>query len=172
MNGIGNAVSDLTHNVGNSVNNLFNDIGSTVSGWAASAGEWVSSLWDGGFAGVSDFEALKVAIKTYIDGVNEVINEFNADANLDTTIKGQAGAALSDYVATTKKALQAYVSVLNIWKDDLDKVLEAYKSGDIDIQSAIENTTQDLQQNVNRIDSDSTGLGGVESSRGGIIDIG
>lgn len=171
MNGLGSAWNDLTHNVGNGIDNIFNDLTSTVGGWANAAGDWISSLWDGGFAGVSDFEALKAAVTSYIDGVNEVINEFNADANLDTTIRGQAGTALSDYVATTKAALQKYVSVLSIWKTDLDTVLEGYQAGDTNIQNAVENSTQDLQQNVNRIDTDSTGIGGTGSAGSG-IDIG
>ena len=168
MNGIGNAVSDITNKVGNRIENAWNSVSSTVSGIANDVGTWVSNLWDGGFAGVSDFEALKAAVTQYVADTQQIIDEFKTDSDLSVTIKGEAQTALANYVTVTKQALQSYVSVLNIWKDDLDMVYEAYQSGAQAVSSNINDSSDILQDAVKNIDSDTTGIGGVSGSGGNV----
>ena len=168
MGGISGAISDLTNKIGNRIDNAWNTVSSSVSGLVNDVGTWATNLWDGGFAGVSDFDALKTAVTNYVADTQAIIDEFNTDANLDGTVKGEANQALHDYIVATKTALNSYVSVLNIWKDDLDAVYEAYKAGDQTVSSNVNDATDVLNDAVKNIDSDSTGIGGYSGNGGNI----
>ena len=98
------------------------------------------------FAGVSNFEALKAAITRYSQNVQRAVNEYKANAPIDSTFKGKAGEELHSFVDATKELLDAYVKLIEKWNEELDVAYEKYQTGDALLQKNVVDDAQAVQQ--------------------------
>lgn len=136
-------IGDVKTSVGQNINSFLDNAWSAVNGTADKIGTYVANIWDGGFAGVSNFEELKSAISEYSKNVQTIVDEYDASADLDQTFKGVAAGALPEFIAATKSLLDAYAKLVEKWNVELDEAFEKYTSGD---QTLSQNVSQDAQQ--------------------------
>ena len=135
----------------NALQTAFSMGGSLIGGGLTQAGVALSNIWDGGFIGVSDFEALKTAISKYVEDAQKIVDEYNEKADLENTFKGKAGEAMSEFIVVTKKLLQAWVAALSLWKEELDAYMAEYQAGDQEIASDVAANTESVEKAASEI---------------------
>ena len=139
-------IGDVKSTVGNNIKSFLESAWGAVSGISANIGSFVANVWSGGFAGVSNFEALKTAITNYANKVQEIIDEYDTKADLEQTFKGKAGEEMTTFIAATKSLLDAYVKLVTKWKEELDDAYEKYQQGDTSLQSNVASDAQAVEQ--------------------------
>lgn len=150
--GLQGLIGDVTSTVGNNIKGFLETAWGAVNGIPDRIGTFVADVWDGGFAGVSDFEALKTAIKNYSDNVQKTVNEYNINTNLQSTFKGSAGEELKTFVVATKSLLDAYVKLVEKWNVELNEAYKNYKTGDATLKNNVSNDARDVNaaaKNIN-----------------------
>ncbi len=150
--GIQSIIGDIKSTVGQKVKSFLDSAWGAVSGIADRVGTFVANVWSGGFAGVSDFGELKSAITTYSNNVQDIINQYNAQADLDSTFKGKAGTEMTEFVKSTKSLLDAYVKLVEKWNGELDGYYEKYQSGDTTLSSNVQSDAQAVEQAAQKVD--------------------
>lgn len=146
MNGAQSLIGDVQARLGHQIGNQLDVANSYLSTIADAIGTFVANIWSGGFAGVSDFDDLKQSIETYSNNVQEIVNTYDASAQVDATFKGQAGQELTSFIAATKELLDAYVNYVKSWNKELDEIYEKYNQGDTTLQSNVASDSQRVQQ--------------------------
>jgi gas vesicle protein len=150
--GIQSIIGDVKSSVGNQINSFLEEAWGAVSGLKDQVGTYVSNIWSGGFAGVSNFEELKSAIDTYSADVDEIIEKYDASADLSVTFQGKAGEELTEFVNSTKSLLMAYGQLVKKWKDELNDAYEKYQSGDTTLSSNVSQDAQDVAAAAQKVD--------------------
>lgn len=77
----------------------------------------ITNMFDGGFAGLDEknYSILEAAIEKYVDDVQAIISEFNADsAGAEVAYKGDVKVAVDEFIVSVKKILEAYVSTMRM----------------------------------------------------------
>ena len=116
--GIQNFIGDITSNVGQSIQGFLDSAWSAVSGIGERVGTFVANIWDGGFAGVSNYDGLKTAISNYSKDVQDIVNQYQPDADISDSFQGQSAEALHEFVTSTKSLLDAYVALVEKWNTE------------------------------------------------------
>lgn len=100
---------------------------------------------DGRFGiNVGKIEEMKTAIDTYVGKINGALAGLNSgDATL--AFGTDIGAVVSDFVASIKESTGYLVTNINAFKDDLDKVKEAYEAKEKSVTNTVSNTSSDLR---------------------------
>lgn len=150
--GIQGIIGDVTSNIGNQISSFLENAWNAVNGIASGIGTFVADVWDGGFVGVKDFEALKSAITEYSNKTQAVIDEYNVNADLDTALKGEAATALQEFVVSTKSLLDAYVKLVEKWNTELDEYMKNYAEGDQNLSANVSEDAQSVAQAAENID--------------------
>lgn len=144
--GLQSLIGDVKSTVGNGITSALESAWGAITGVTSGIGTFVANIWDGGFAGVSDFEALKAAVNSYSDGVQEIVDQYNVNADLESTFKGQAGEELKTFITATKNLLNAYVGLVKQWNKELDDAYTKYQSGDTTLQSNVASDAQEVEK--------------------------
>lgn len=142
--GIQAIIGDIRSNAGQTIQSLLDTAYSHASGMAGSIGTFISNVYDGGFAGVSDFDALKQAITRYKEEVQSIVDTYNANADLEQTFKGEVATAMHEFVTNTKTLLEAYASMVEQWNIDLVDVYTKYQEGASSTAQKIQSDAQDV----------------------------
>lgn len=150
--GIQGIIGDVSSSIGNKISSFLENAWNAVSGITAGIGTFVADVWDGGFVGVKDFEALKAAITDYSAKTQTVIDEYNINADLETALKGEAATALQEFVVSTKSLLDAYVKLVEKWNVELDEYMKNYEEGDLNLSSNVSEDAQSVAQAAENID--------------------
>lgn len=150
--GIQSLIGDVASTFGNTFTNVLEGAWGAVSGIASGIGTFVANIWDGGFAGVSNFDGLKTAVTNYSKGVQDIVATYDANADLDVTFKGKAAEELRNFVKATKSLLQAYVKLVEKWNTELDEAYTKYQSGDTTLQSNVQSDAQAVEQAAQNLD--------------------
>ena len=143
--GIQSVIGDVKSTVGQNISYFLDEAWSAVNGVTSGIGTFTANIWDGGFAGVSDFDALKSAIEKYAQNVSDIVDEYNVDADLGNTFKGAAATSLSEFIASTKELLKAYVQLVNLWKTELDDAYTKYNEGDTNLNTDVTSDSDDVK---------------------------
>lgn len=145
----GNVVSNVRHTLEGGIQGVSARLQNLLGGAVAQ----VSSLWDGGFVGINNNpEALKTALTTYINELNDIVNGFNTDAYIDGALKGEAKEAAVEYVKAIKDLLAAYTSTYKSFIDLLEnQALTTMTQGDTDNAASIRSDAQDIITEANSI---------------------
>ena len=150
--GIQAIIGDVQSTLGQVLTSIYDNATSLISGFAGQIGTFVANIWDSGFAGVSNFDSLKAAINKYSQNIQNIVNEYNENADLDSTFKGKAGESMHTFVQNTKTLLQAFVSLVEQWNNELDDAYAKYQSGDTSLSASVESDAQavaEKAQNIN-----------------------
>ena len=150
--GIQGIIGDVSSSIGNAMKNIFENAGNVLTNIASGIGTFVADVWDGGFVGVSDFEALKAAITEYSNRTKTMIDEYNANADLDQALKGEAAAALQEFIVQTKALLEAYVALVEKWNAELDEYLTNYSQGDTNLASNVSEDAAKVAAEAQNVD--------------------
>ena len=150
--GIQSIIGDVKSTVGNKIKSFLDTAWGAVSGLSNNIGTFVANVWGGGFAGVSDFGALKGAVTSYSNNVQEIINQYDTKADLETTFKGKAGEEMTTFVVATKSLLDAYVKLVEKWNNELDEYYERYQQGDTTLQANVASDAQAVEQAAQKVD--------------------
>ena len=150
--GIQSIIGDVKSTVGNKIKSFLDTAWGAVSGLSNNIGTFVANVWGGGFAGVSDFGALKSAVTSYSNNVQEIINQYDTKADLETTFKGKAGEEMTTFVVATKSLLDAYVKLVEKWNNELDEYYERYQQGDTTLQANVASDAQAVEQAAQKVD--------------------
>ena len=150
--GIQGIIGDVSSNIGNRITSFLENAWNAVSGITANIGTFVADVWDGGFVGVKDFEALKAAVSEYSAKTQAVIDEYNVNADLDNALKGEAAQALHEFVVSTKSLLDAYVKLVEKWNAELDEYMTNYQEGDQNLSANVSQDAQDVASAAENID--------------------
>ena len=152
--GIQSIIGDVKSNAGQKIQSLLDTAYSQASGMAGSIGTFVSNVFDGGFAGVSDFEALNSAITRYKEEVQSIVDTYNANADLEQTFKGEVATAMHEFVTNTKMLLEAYASIVEQWNVDLGEVYARYQEGAGATAQKIQSDAEAVKQAAQNISLD------------------
>ena len=151
-------VGNITHDIGDGADIVLNQVRGRVEALIGSIGTGIGSIWDGGFVGMSldGKEEFKTQLGKYITDVQAIIQNFNANAQIDTAIKGtQIEPAVHNYLDSMKRLLEAYVSML---KQALFEIDEAYENFVVktqgSISSDVEQMSSDIKQQAEQVKLD------------------
>lgn len=142
----GAAVSSVFNNTVNSIGNLFESaIGSAVTSF--------SVLWDGGFVGidVNNYTVIKDEIDALMTKVEETLTQFNAAAEFETGIKGEAADAASEYVKAVNTLLIAYVTTYRNFIKLADESVAQMKAGDTSNAASIRDAAAEIRARAEEI---------------------
>jgi predicted PurR-regulated permease PerM len=168
--GIQSIIGDVKSGVNNNVSAILNSAWGAVSGQADRIGTYVANVYSGGFAGVSNFDNLYDAIRKYAENTRDIIAKYDANTDIEDTFKGEVAQAIPQFVKETQSLLEAYVTIVEKWKDELADVYQRYQQGSQNLSQNISQDAQDVRQQTQRIMDDSGPSTGP--SAGGSVDIG
>lgn len=111
--------------------------------------------YDGAFVGMSkDITPLTNEIKKHLDELNTIINNYTSNSDLNTTIKGEASIALSEYLNAIGELLKAYCAYYKNFINLANNAQAKLNASDQTNIQAITNSTNDVQINAKSIMSD------------------
>lgn len=85
----------------------------------------------------SSIESIRTAIRQYVKGIQDVVDNMNTDLNPDNAVKGETAAACKAYVKAVGDVAKAYVSSLLAYSDKMYEYGEAYKASDTNVSSSL-----------------------------------
>jgi len=108
-------------------------------------------MFGGDFIGISrqGLEDLITQISIYIDAVNEVIQQFNAEAETTETFKGTSiEGALKTFFDDSKRGLTEYVLKLEIEKDRAKRALEEWEAGEKGVSQTVTSSADAIRSDA------------------------
>lgn len=144
--GIQSIIGDVKSTVGNNIRSAFDTALSAVTGMADRVGTFVGNIWDGGFAGLSNFTNLDSAITKYVQGIQQIVDEYNEATDLDSTLKGEVATAMGEFVKSTKDLLKAWAGAVSAWQSELKTYAEQYAQGAGTLAQTISSDAQEVEK--------------------------
>lgn len=146
-------VGDITHNIGTTVNDLLNQAQNGLKQINGAVQTSLSTIWSGGFAGISEsgLQNVEKAIDIYISNVQAIINEFKPEGDIEIALKGAPHDAAVSFIASVKELLDAYVSTMRNEKNEMWEAFNNY-------QKAGQNISQQVTQDADQIRSNADSI--------------
>lgn len=153
---IQSSVGNFTRNAQESVRSVISSATGRLDGIVGSATTTVSNVFSGGFVGISvtNADSLKNAINNYIQGVQDTINGFNENANLENAYKGEVQVATQEFLRAVKQLLQAHITQMRVNLKEFDEVIANYTQGATDLGSQVTQQADEIRQNATQIKID------------------
>lgn len=151
------SIQSFVNNAWNSAGDFLSGLGNTISSKleniVGSVSTKLSSIWSGGFTGISaeGVEEIKRALKTYCDGIEAEIATFNELAATETAYKGEIQVAAQEFIKATKEILQAYVSNMKVSIADADTAFQNYQAADKSVAQNVQADAQAVRQEAQSI---------------------
>lgn len=147
-----NNVSSIKHGVEGGLSSLSTRLSNLLGGATAQ----LSSLWDGGFVGISaDPSELTEAINTYITNLNGILENFDTAANIEVALKGEVATAATQYVAAIKNLISAYCQTYKSFNSILEQTAQAgFDEGDKGDAASIDQVTEQINSDAQAILND------------------
>lgn len=147
---IQSSIADITHSFGDAVNNALNQAKASLSQINGYVTTSLSTVWDGGFAGISrqGVYDVKTALEIYIASVQSIIDEFNPEGDISVALAGTPKDAAMDFIKSVKELLQAYVSTMRGEKDEIEEAYENYTKQAQNISSQVVSDADQIRQNA------------------------
>lgn len=151
-------IRDLLSSIDTKANNPQDSISGALGNIRSLFGSTSASLshvWNGGFAGIdaARFDDLKVAMNSYVNSVQESINEFSELGAMTRAYKGMDNAII-DYISSIKNLLNAYVSTLKRDIVEADMAFQNYQAAAKSIAMGISNDAQMIRSQAGQIKID------------------
>jgi len=149
-------VGDITHNIGTTVNDLLNQAQNGLKQINGSVQTALSTIWSGGFAGISEsgLQNVERAIDTYIASIQQIINEFKPEGDIEIALKGAPHDAAVNFIASVKQLLDAYVSTMRNEKNEMWEAYNNYKKAGQNISQQVTQDADAIRQNADSIKVD------------------
>ena len=153
---IQSSIGSFTRNTQEGVRSVISRASGMLDGIVGSATTTVSNVFSGGFVGIStaNADSLKNAINNYIQGVQDTINGFNENANLENAYKGEVQAANQEFLRAVKELLQAHITQMRVNLKDFDEVVANYTQSASDLGSQVTQQADEIRQNATQIKID------------------
>lgn len=151
------SIENILSNAGAAISNGFKNTASTLGAMfqnaIGSATATFSTLWDGGFVGidVNNYMVIRDEIDALMTKVEQVLSEFNAQAEFETGVKGEAADAASEYVKAVNELLIAYVTTYRNFIKLADDAVEQMKQGDTQNAASIRSAADEIRARANDI---------------------
>lgn len=144
-----NAVSDVKHGVEGGLQGLTSQIDNLIGQATAT----FSSLWDGGFVGISgDTSELIQEIDNHIKSLHGIVESFNTNAYINDALQGQTADAATQYVNAIKDLINAYCSTYEKFKTLLqEQGVEGMSHADESNQAEIDQRSDEIRGKVQDI---------------------
>ena len=113
----------------------------------------IGSVYTGGFIGIdtNNWPVIKSAIEELINHASDDLNKFQELAKRDNALKGDASEALGSYLINAQNLLTAYITTYRNFITDAETALGAMVAGDQANAASIQEASNALQQEANRI---------------------
>ncbi len=153
---IQSSIGSFNRNTQEGVRSVISRAAGMLDGIVGSATTTVSNVFSGGFVGIStaNADSLKNAINNYIQGVQDTINGFNENANLENAYKGEVQAATQEFLRAVKELLQAHITQMRVNLKDFDEVVANYTQSASDLGSQVTQQADEIRQNATQIKID------------------
>lgn len=144
---------NITHAVNNEAKAVVNSAKQKFNSLIGQIGARMESFAHGSFTGMSEggIQQLQQAIKEYAQGIQDEINAFNADANMDEAYKGSIGEASREFVGAVKELLGAYVSLLRKLADETKEAYDNWIQSGQQVSQDIQSSSQDIRSQAQSI---------------------
>ena len=108
------------------------------------------------FIGISEkgLEVYIAALDKYILKIQEVLQGFNSNANLDNAFAGPHKDAAHNFVQSAESLLSKYVATLRIFRSEASKALANYKSASTQIATKVYEDAAILRKSASGISLD------------------
>ena len=143
-------VGNLEHGINDSISTALRSAKQLVDQAVGDLANRAVHIWDGGFIGMSydGVGNLKASLKKYCETIQEQIDKFNANAEIDKAIKGTViEYAMHQYLDSVKDLLKAYVSTL---KQEIAELDEAYANFVVTTQASISRDVEAVASDITK----------------------
>ena len=153
MASIQSSIGNITRTATESVKSVISNVTGKFDGIVGTASTAVTNVWSGGFAGINtaNADSLKTAINTYIQGIQETINGFNENANLENAYKGSVQVATQEFLRAVKALLQAHVSLMRQNLSEFELVIQNYTQASQEAGSQVSQQAEEIRANAESI---------------------
>lgn len=153
---IQSSIGSFTRNTQEGVRSVISRASGMLDGIVGSATTTVSNVFSGGFVGINtaNAESLRTAINNYIQGVQDTINGFNENANLENAYKGEVQVATQEFLRAIKDLLQAHITQMRLNLTDLNEAIKNYEEAASDLGSQVTQQADEIRQNATQIKID------------------
>lgn len=151
------AINDILSTYASSqFHNVQSDLGNLKAMWdnmVGGATATFQSLWDGGFVGIdaNNYEVIKTAITQMIEKIENTLSQFNANAEMESGLKGEASEAAAYYVQCVNRLLSDYATTYRNLVILADNAVEQMKQGDTENAAAIRTDAENLVREGSQI---------------------
>ncbi len=153
---IQSSIGSFTRNTQEGVRSVISRASGMLDGIVGSATTTVSNVFSGGFVGINtaNAESLRTAINNYIQGVQDTINGFNENVNLENAYKGEVQVATQEFLRAIKDLLQAHITQMRLNLTDLNEAIKNYEEAASDLGSQVTQQADEIRQNATQIKID------------------
>lgn len=99
---------------------------------------------------VNEIPNMRNAIRDYINGIEEHLNQVRTNADTSQAFKGDYAVAIQEYVSAICEACKCVTSNLLTFSDKLVEVQEKYQARDTELSSAISGSAGDIENSFAR----------------------
>jgi ElaB/YqjD/DUF883 family membrane-anchored ribosome-binding protein len=151
------SIENILSNAGAAISNGFKNSAATLGAMfqnaIGTAQATFSTLWDGGFVGidVNNYTVIRDEIDTLMTKVEQVLTQFNANAEFETGVKGEAADAASEYVKAVNELLIAYVTTYRNFIKLADDAVAQMKAGDQQNAASIRTAADEIRSRAAEI---------------------
>lgn len=150
---IRSVVGNITHGAQDDITSLLNIAQTQMENIVGSAQAAFTNLWSGGFVGMSEsgIEAIKEALTKYCNEVENLIQEFDENGNIEVALKGETQQAAAEFIAAVKRLLQAYVSTMRASIKDADEAYKNWSQSSKSIATDVASDAENIRSNAEKI---------------------
>lgn len=148
MGGLTKYVGNMGSHVGDGIRTFGDNLKSLISRIEGYGGSLYETAANGGsFIGINynEIENMRIAVRNYVKGVQDVLDKLNTEANSANALKGDdLTKAVQKYIGAVDKCAAAYVSSLKAFSDQL---YEVQHGGEM-ITKGVEQYSEELKSDV------------------------
>lgn len=140
----GSRAIDVVNRAGDILGNLR----SGIQGWA---GAIKTSVANGSaFVGLNYEQVpnIRQAIRDYVKKIQDAANGLNDAAQAENAVKGEVVAATQQYLKALKEVLDAYITGLLVYSDNMERYYLAYKTSDTTLSSDVSQEATSLSNSA------------------------
>ena len=140
----GSRAIDVVNRAGDILGNLR----SGIQGWA---GAIKTSVANGSaFVGLNYEQVpnIRQAIRDYVKKIQDAANGLNDAAQAENAVKGEVVAATQQYLKALKEVLDAYITGLLVYSDNMERYYRAYKTSDTTLSSDVSQEATSLSNSA------------------------
>lgn len=156
---INNAVGSIAHNnlnIAEIVNSANSSIQGIIGSVKFSIGKGMPKKGGADFSGMdaNNITYFDSAIDKYRDEIQAIIDGFNAEADMNASLKGEVATATHEFLLAIKALLDKYVAAINIEKKEIDEANQNYLAAAGAISGNIVSDSDSIRSQANGLSLD------------------